>query len=194
MFIRLKKVKKRDKKIYEYAHLVHGVWRKRRSIIKEGKGGFRKFNNSIHSYKGFLGRVYKFDDEKKVEFDSFFSDFRNFVNKNEVNKIYEKLLEYELLSRGFAKKRGLFVNEGIFVDLNRLIVHNGRGDVVVKLRAFSGCLCSFTLNELFKVDKVTNRYEGMYLMKKLKAVGIALSGEQFFILVDELLKKNSVNN
>lgn len=189
MFIRVKKVKKRNGKVYEYAHLVQGAWRKRRQIIKEDGWGFRKFNNSVHDYKGFLGRVYRLED-KKIDFNDFFSDFAKFVDKNDVENIYKKLLEYELLSRGFFRKKGIFTNKEIFVDLNRMIVHNGRDDVVIKLRDFSGCLCSKTLGDLFEIKKVSNRHEGIYLMKKLKAVGVMLNSDQFFTLADRLLKEN----
>lgn len=192
MFIRVKKVKKSSGKIYEYAHLVRGIWRKRRLFFEEGGNRrFRKYNNSVHRYYKFLGRVYKFGYTKDINYDDFFDDFQDFVSKNKVDDIYKKLIEYELLARGFKLNRGVFIMNNVHVDLKRLIVHDGSNDVVAKLGNFSGYLCSITLDDLFSVKKISNRHEGIYLMKKLKAIGIKLNHDQFFILADKLLKERT---
>ena|SRR3989344_3840208 len=188
MFIRVKKVKKRSGKVYEYAHLVRGVWRKRRlTSDTQGNRRFRKFNNSIHDYQKFLGRVYRFEKlDKDIDFDG----FEDYVCKNKTEDIYKKLVEFELLCRGFKLRKGVYVIGNLHVDLRRSIVHDGKSDVVIKLQDLGGYLCSSTLDDLFQVKKISNRYEGLYLMKKLKAVGIKLDSDQFFILADKLLKEN----
>ena len=191
MFIRLKKVKKRNGKVYEYAHLVRGVWRRKRLRREgEGKKSFVGYNNSVHKYSGFIGRVHRFDKIKeKLNSDKFFDgEFKNFVNCSEIENIYEKLIEYELLSRGFIK-RGKVLNSGnIFVDLNRKIVHDGNSDVVIKLKDFGGYLCSLNLDELFSIKNIQNKQDGIYLMKKLRQNGINLKPDEFYLLAEKMLK------
>ena len=188
MFIRVKRVKKGNGKVYEYAHLVHGIWKRRRLKENEERRYFKKFNNSIHNYRGFIGRVYRFD-RNNLDFEEFLKDsFENFVENNNVDGIYKKLLEYELACCGFRKRKGVYFNKNVFVDLNRLVVHDGKSDVVVKLKDFSGYLCSFNLDELFKIKKITGRYEGVYFLKKLRMVGISLNSEQVYILVEKMLR------
>ncbi len=196
MFIRIKKVKKGSGKIYEFAQLVVGMWRQKRIVrLHENKWKFRRFNNSLHKYKGFLGRVYRFEEAKKIEEQGRISrkNFEDFVVNKNIEEIYKYLVENELVNRGFSYKGKVLVNRGVFVDLERLIVHDGKGDVVIKLGEVGGYLCSLTLRELFNIKKIDGRVEGMYLMKKLRMAGIKLSSEQFFVLVDKLLKEGEMN-
>lgn len=189
MFIRVKKVKKRNGKVYEYAHLVSGTWKRRRLKEEEGKRFFKRFNNSVHNYKKFIGRVYRFENMKELDLEEFLNDgFGDFVENNNVGEIYRKLLEYELICCGFGKRKGVYFNKNIFVDLNRLVVHDGKSDVVVKLKDFSGYLCSLNLDELFKIQKISGRYEGVYFLKKLRMAGIELNAEQVYALVEKMLK------
>ena len=81
------------------------------------------------------------------------------------------------------------INNNLYVDLNRLIVHNGKKDVVIKLQEKSGHLCSKTLEELFKIENINGRYEGMQLLKKLKMVGLKLKPEEFYLLAQKMIKK-----
>lgn len=190
MFIRVKKVKSGEKE-YEYAHLVSGEWRKRRVTLlsrglQHGKGSkkeVRKFNNSIHKYHGLIGRVYRFTNKEKT------SELNFFDNSKTVD-IYKTLIKRELDSRGFILKDELYLKEGLFVDLNRLIVHDGRNDVVLKLKDNSGYFCSHTLRELFSIDKINGRNDGLYLMKKFKQTGIDVTPEEFFKIVSMMLEKN----
>ncbi len=188
MFIRIKKVKKRNGKEYEYAHLVQGIWKRKRLKENEGKRYFKKFNNSLHKYKRFIGRVYKFEN-KNIDFEEFLgSNFEEFVNKCSVSDIYKKLLEYELIRRGFKKRKEIYSRDNLFVDLNRLIVHDGKSDVVIKLRDVGGYLCSLNLDELFNIKKISNKYEGLYLLKRLRMAGIKLDADQFYILAEKMLE------
>ena len=189
MFIRVKKVKKRNGNVYEYAHLVHGIWKRKRLKELEGKRFFKRFNNSVHNYKRFLGRVYRFENLKEKDFEGFLGEsFGEFVEKNNVKEIYRKLLEYELVCCGFRNKKGVYFRDNIFVDLNRLVVHDGKSDVVVKLKDFSGYLCSLNLDELFKIQRINGRHEGVYFLKKLRMAGISLNAEQVYTLVEKMLK------
>ncbi|MBI2148712.1 hypothetical protein HYU23_03455 [Candidatus Woesearchaeota archaeon] len=194
MFIRVKKVKKRSGKIYEYAHLVNGIWKRRKIVNVEGIRRFKQFNNSVHKYNKFLGRVYRFRDKKEgVGSEEFFRDFEDFVNKNNIDSIYRGFVGYELFCRGFRKIGDVYKKENIFVDLNRLIIHDGKNDVVIKLNDVGGYLCSLNLEELFRIKKIENKYEGVYLMKRLKAVGINLNSNQFYFIADKLLRECPTN-
>ena len=154
---------------------------------EEVKIGFRKFKNSVHNYKKFLGRVYRFGDNK---INLSHEDFKDIVSKNEIGEIYKKILEFELGKRGFIQKGRIFVNNGVFVDLERQIVYDKKGDVVVKMLDKSGYLCSSTLEELFKIDNINGRRDGIWLMKKLRMAGINLEPQNFYLLADRLLKEN----
>ncbi len=192
MFIRLKTVKKSNGQIYEYAHLVRGVWRRKKLCIKGGKHYFKKYNNSVHKYDSFIGRAYRFNKiRQNINLNSFLGvDFNVFANNSKIEDIYKKLIEYELISRGFNRCGSVLSYGRLFVDLDRRLVHDGENDVVLKLNDVGGYLCSLNLNELFKILNIENRYEGIELMKKLKNVGIVLNSEHFFILADCLLKIN----
>ena len=190
MFIRVKKVKKGDE-IYEYAHLVSGVWKRKKLKNFEMGRKFVKFNNSVHNYGDFLGRVYRLQEvERNVELKNYLGDFKEFVNNKDVKGIYGELIGYELYCRGFNKIHGVFVRNNLHVDLKRKVVHDGSKDVVIKMKDFSGYLCSLTLENLFQINKIQNRYDGIYLVKKLRSIGIELSPDNFYILADKLLKQN----
>ena len=190
MFIRVKKVKKKSG-IYEYAHLVSGVWRRKRLKTFDDKRKFVKFENSIHKYGGFLGRVYRFHDSKKeIGFENYFGNFREFVEKNNIEDIYKKLISYELLCSDFKDVSGIFINKNLHVDLNRFVVHGGSKDVVIKMKDFSGYLCSLTLENLFQIKKIESKYDGVYLLKKLKSIGIQLNPDNFYVLANKLIKNN----
>ena len=191
MFIRLKKVKKRSGKEYEYAHLVRGVWKKRKKVVTSERVFIKNFNNSVHRYSKMLGRAYRFEKIRDLDFSAFLgTDFENFTENNSVEEIYKKLLEYELVCRGFKKINGVYNCGRIYVDLGRLIIHDGKRDVVLKLNERGGYLCSLNLNDLFNIKSVNGRYEGIHLMKKLKMCGVNMGADNFYFLVNSLLKKN----
>ena len=123
--------------------------------------------------------------KKEIDFDAVFGRFQDFVDKNDANKIYKVLIGCELFSRGFLKRGDIWFRNGLFIDLNRLVVHDSKKDAVIKLKSFGGYLCNLTLQELFNIKKIENRYDGIYLMKKIRSFGITLSADQFFILADK---------
>ncbi|MBS3168214.1 hypothetical protein J4216_03760 [Candidatus Woesearchaeota archaeon] len=191
MYIRLKKVKKGKGSVYEYAHLVEGVWKKRKQIKEEIQGPkFRRFNNSTHKYIRFLGRVYHFEEDL-MRGDQDLKDFENLIKNLSVKELYYILIGNILLSRGFIKKENAFFNGDFSVDLNSFTIRRLDQEVVLKLLKRGGYLCKYSLEELFKVDRVNNREEGLFFMKKLKMVGIELNANLFFILVSKLLKESN---
>ncbi len=189
MFIRVKKVKKENGREYEYAHLVRGIWRRKRIIRVDKTKKFRKYNNSIHKYNGIIGRVYRFDNKKDISFSDFLGcGFEDFAAKNDVEEIYRKLIEYELVCCGFKKIRNVYHGGRLFADLNRLVVHDGCNDAVLKIQERSGYLCSHSLKELFDIKKISGRYEGILLMKRLRMAGVVINADNFFALINRLLK------
>ncbi len=192
MFIRVKKVKNEGRE-YEYAHLVRGIWRRKRLVRGVNKKRFREYNNSIHKYDSIIGRVHRFENKKEAEFEEFLGcGFDEFVTNNNVEDIYRGLISYELYCCGFKEIENVYCGGRIFVDLNRLIVHDGCNDVVLKIQETGGYLCSLSLRELFDIKKITGRYEGVLLMKKLRMAGVKISADNFFILVNKILKGNEL--
>ena len=183
MYIRVKKVKKKSGKVYEYGHLVLSKWRKRAKI----RGGSR---NPVQKYKKFIGRVYRYEPSYFCELEDFLGgDFEKFVERAKISEIYKKLIEYELISCGFKKHHDVFREGDVFVDLYKLMVYNSKGDVIIKTKERGGYLCNLNLEELFKFEYLRGRSDGMELLKRIKMNGIKIEGDKFFILANKLLKE-----
>ena len=173
-------IKKNGKK-YEYAYLVSSKWRKRAK--KKGMGRWPE-----HKYQKHVGRVYRFEPDYFCNFEEFIGgDFNLFIINNQVSEIYKKFIEYELINSGFKKNGDLYYNENIFVDFNKLMVHCNGKEAVVKINKERGYICSLYLEELFKIEKLNGRVEGMELMKRLKQVGAKIEPEMFYSLVKKML-------
>ncbi|MBI5392146.1 hypothetical protein HZB00_04045 [Candidatus Woesearchaeota archaeon] len=184
-------MKKRNGNVYEYAHLVHGIWKQRRLSVESGKRTFHSYKNSVHEYSRFMGRVYRFQDlYVELSFaDLYGYSFSEFVQDHSLSAIYSRLIEHRLLCRGFIRKENVLQYGSLFVDLERLIVHDGERDTVLKLNPISGYLCSHTLIDLFQIQKIQTRLEGKSLLQKLRAAGITLTPVDFFVLADKLLRE-----
>src|SRR3989338_11390249 len=100
MFIRVKKVKNKNI-VYEYAHLVKGIWKKRKINKKLDKKVIREYNNSVHKYKKILGRVYRFEQKCNIELNDHTKNFQELIKEKNIKEIYKTLIEYELIKRGF---------------------------------------------------------------------------------------------
>ena len=182
MYIRVKKVKRGDK-TYEYAHLVNGQWKKRRIKTIEGKRTYKQYNNSVHKYKGIIGKVYRLEKIKEIEL-----NFYDLIMQKNVEEIYNILIENELKKRGFEENKGILIKDNLHADLKRLIIHDGKKDAVIKLQEKSGYLCSKTLEELHNIKNINGRYEGLQLLKKLRMIGIKLKPEEFYLLAQKMVK------
>ena len=181
MFLRVRKVKKKSGKEYEYGYLVNSKWRKRAK-----KKGMKKWPE--HKYVKQVGRVYRYKPEYTKEFEEFLGeDFEGFTEKNEVNKIYKSLIKYQLLNCGFTENNNVYANGEIIVDLNRLMVHSNGKEAIVRINEKRGYICSHYLEELFKFSKINGREEGMELMKKIKQLGLQVDAEKFYILAKKLI-------
>ncbi len=181
MFIRIKKIRKKGK-VYEYAHLVEGLWKKK----KEGD----LTCNSRQIYKAILGPVFRFQKVSSFELEEFLTvSFKKFLETHSLFEIYGTLLGYVLFCRGFKNLDGLFLKEGIFVDFEKRVVCCGKKNVVLKVEDVGGYICQFTLTALFEIKKIQTKKEGLLLLRSLKRVGIHLQPDQFFLLVDKLLRE-----
>ena len=180
MFIRVKKVIK-AKREYEYAYLVNSKWRKRAK--RKGMGKWPE-----HIYLGHIGRVYRFEPSYFCDFSDFIGgDFDKFIEKNQINEIYKKFIEYELINSGFKKNGSLYFNGNVIVDFSKLMVHCNGKEAVVKINKERGYICSLYLEELFKITNINGRVEGMELMKRLKQVGAKIGPELFYNLVKKMM-------
>ena len=181
MFIRVKKVIKGGRE-YEYAYLVNSKWRKRAK-----RKGMNKWPE--HIYLGHIGRVYRFEPSYFASFEEFVGgNFEEFLDNCLIEEIYRKFMEYELFSCGFKKNGSLYQNNGVFVDFDRLMVHCGGKEAVVKIRKNRGYICSCYLEGLFKIKNVEDRATGMDLMKRIKQLGIDLEPKNFYLLVKKMIK------
>ena len=146
----------------EYAYLVENKWYKRRHKGKN-KGPRQKVSK-------YLGRVYRFNKEKDIDFFSFknINNLEQYLknNSNNKNQIFRDLVEWELFSHGINKK------EFTINFSNKKII---KGKKEVSLRINEGFLNSFTLNRLFGL-KFGDSY---YLAKCFVEAGIEIPKEVF---------------
>ncbi len=181
MFLRLRKVKKKSGKEYEYGYLVNSKWRKRAK-----RKGMNKWPE--HKYIKQVGRVYRYKPEYTNTFEEFLGEnFEEFVETNAVQDIYKKFIEYELLNSNFKKNDNVYLSGDLIIDLNRLMVHSKGNEAIAKINEKRGYICSLYLEELFKFQKINGREEGMELMKKMKQLGLQINAERFYVIVQKLL-------
>ena len=192
MYIRIKRVRKKNGKVYDYAHLIEGVWKKKKKVLIDGKKSFKGFNNSVQKYRVFLGRVYICNITNSQPFENFFGcEFNDFVRDNNVEQVYLSLVKYELLIRGFKEINEKLIKDGFVVDLKKKSFSDSSRELVFKLGERGGYLCNYTLEKVLEVKKIKNKQEGINLMKNIKSAGIKLDGDQFFALANKLLEKTN---
>ena len=81
-FFRIKKINGK-----EYAYIVENKW---------------KGNSSKQKVKGYLGRVYRFDEKNNVEFLTFnkIENLEFYIKETQIKKIFSDLAEWELFKLG----------------------------------------------------------------------------------------------
>ena len=148
----------------EYAYLVENKWYKRRHKGKN-KGPRQKVSK-------YLGRVYRFNKEKDIDFFSFknIDNLEQYLknNSNNKNQIFRDLVEWELFRHGINK-------EEFTIDFSNKKIINKNNNKEVSLRMNEGFLNSFTLNRLFNL-KAGDSY---YLAKGFVGAGIDIPKEVF---------------
>lgn len=146
----------------EYAYLVENKWYKRRHKGKN-KGPRQKVSK-------YLGRVYRFNKEKDLDFFSFknINNLEQYLrnNSNNKNQIFRDLVEWELFRHGINK-------EEFTINFSNKKILNGKREV--SLRINEGFLNSFTLGRLFNPKSG----ESYYLAKCFIEAGIEIPKEVF---------------
>ena len=158
-FIRVKKI---DGK--EYAYLVENRWYKRRHKGKN-KGPRQKVSR-------YLGRVYKFNKEKDIDFYSFkkINDLEQYLknNSNNKNNVFRDLIEWELFRHNINK-------EEFTMDYPNKKIINKSNNKEVSLKINEGFLNGFTLARLFNLKSG----DSYYLAKAFVEAGIEVPKEVF---------------
>ena len=146
----------------EYAYLVENKWYKRRHKGKN-KGPRQKVSK-------YLGRVYRFNKEKDLDFFSFknINNLEQYLrnNSNNKNQIFKDLVEWELF-------RHVINKEEFTINFSNKKILNGKREV--SLRINEGFLNSFTLGRLFNLKSG----ESYYLAKCFIEAGIEIPKEVF---------------
>ena len=146
----------------EYAYLVENKWYKRRHKGKN-KGPRQKVSK-------YLGRVYRFNKEKDLDFFSFknINNLEQYLrnNSNNKNQIFRDLVEWELFRHGINK-------EEFTINFSNKKILNGKREV--SLRINEGFLNSCTLGRLFNLKSG----ESYYLAKCFIEAGIEIPKEVF---------------
>jgi len=158
MYVRIKKIKGK-----EYAYLIQSRWRKRN---KNGKNGPRQ------KVKGYLGRVYRFNVVKDIDFFEYFSikNIDDYVKRNGKEKIINDLIEWEVHKHKINKKDFL-----INLKDNKIMKDNK--NVVIKIN--EGYLCGETIRKLLNFRNREEEQQGLELAKRFVQVGIKVPNEVF---------------
>lgn len=181
MFIRVKKIRKKDK-LYQYAYIVENRWRKR---PKRGKKGARQ------KVKSYLGRVYFLDKKDDKDFFEHYNikDIDEYI-KNNKSRIINELIKLELINHGFKEKNELLFLNNIFFEIknNKIYSTDERNvknkKVVLKLN--EGFLCNKTINSLVMGKSVDK--DGYKFARAFVDAGINIPKELFVKLYENVVK------
>ena len=161
-FFRIKKIKGK-----EYAYLVENEWKRKGSRQKVSK---------------YLGRAYKFDFKNKIEFSEFIrnNEAEKYVQVNNINKIIQDLIEWELYK--------FHVNKQEFsIDLENKTIQKGKKNAVLIIN--EGFMCNFTLRNLLEFkpenDEETDGYK---FARAFVEAGIKVPQDVFVALFAKLYK------
>ena len=158
MFIRTKKIKGND-----YAYLSENKWSKRSKKVKQ-------------ITKKYLGRVYKFDKIKDIEF-----DYNNSLSPGEIIK---ELVILELKKHGFEKNKNIYEKDCCFVDLKENRVYGSRGSIAIGMN--QGLLSDYTLRRLFHYTRIKDGYD---YAKKFIEAGLDIPKEAFIDIYNKIFKE-----
>lgn len=165
MYIRVKKIKGK-----EYGYLIQSKWKKRN---KNGKVGPRQ------KVRGYLGRVYRFNVKKDIDFFEFFSikDVDEYVKNNNKKKIIHDLIELELARHDVDKSE-------FSIDLKDNKIINNEKNVVLGIN--EGYLCSSTINMLFNFRNKEEEQQGFELAKRFVQAGIKIPNALFISYFEKI--------
>ena len=157
MFIRTKKIKGN-----EYAYLSENKWSKRSKKVRQ-------------MTKKYLGRVYRFDKAKNIEF--------SFDDSLSPGDLIRAVVSWELERHGFKRNKNMLEKGGCFVDLRDNSVYGNRGAIAIGMN--QGFLADYTLRRLFHYTRIKDGYD---YAKKFVEAGLDIPKEVFIELYKKIFK------
>lgn len=155
MFIRTKKIKGND-----YAYLSENKWSKRSKKVKQ-------------STIKYLGRVYRFDKVKDIEF-SYDADIPG--------DVIRAVVVWELKKHGFEQKsKNVWHKDYCYVDLGNNRVYGKRGSIAIGMN--NGLLADYTLRRLFHYTRIKDGYD---YAKKFVEAGLDVPKEAFVEIYNKI--------
>lgn len=176
-FVRVKKAKKKQGEIVEYAYIVENrrVWGK----VKQRS-------------KKYLGRVFRFGEVNVAEFYEFHgidpSETDLYLDNKSVKDILLDLISLELYRHGFSKvenRKRLWCNGDVFVDLRDNKFYTSKGQVALGFN--EGFLCNHYVSKLLNF-RVSTEDDAMLLAKTFVEAGIEIPKEIFVGVFSKLSK------
>ena len=160
-FFRLKKIKGN-----EYAYRVENEWKKGKSRQK---------------VKGYLGRAFRFEKNRQIEFGKFINskDLINYTSSNDWTKIIRDLVEWEIHQHNADKSK-------FYVDLETFKIQNKKRNSVLLVN--EGYMCSLTLSNIFNFKKEDESVDGFRLARAFVEAGIKVPQEVFVAIYGKLYK------
>ena len=160
-FFRIKKIKGK-----EYIYMVENEW--------TGKSSRQKV-------KGYLGKAFRFDMQRNIEFTGFWNiqDIEKYIDENKKEKIMKDLIEWEIARNGIPKEKFIIDPE------NKKIQSNGKDIVLIINRGF---MCGFTLSNLLEFKTESEEQDVKRLARAFVEAGIKIPEELFIGLFAKLYK------
>ena len=164
-FIRVKKIKSK-----EYAYIVENEW---------------KHKGSRQKVKGYIGGVYRFGLNNKIEFLHFVKaqNAEEYVSQREIKKIINDLIEWEFFKFGIS-------NQQFNINLNEKKIQKGKKHVALMIN--EGFMCSLTLKNLLEFKTEDNEAnDGYRFARAFVEAGIKVPEEIFVGMFSKLYKNNN---
>lgn len=173
-FIRVKRAKRKKGKICEYAYICE-TRRYRKKRVKQ-------------KTKKYLGRVYRFEKVRDKDFYEFhlIEDPETYVMDSSKEKLFNDVIEWELINHGFSREKGIWRNKECFVDLEKKKIYNERG-FSIALGFNEGFLTEYAIDRIlgFKAD---SEEDGYGFAKMFVEAGLGIPKEIFVGIFSKVYK------
>jgi len=162
-FIRTKKIKGA-----EYAYIVENKWRKRRK---------NKVKQIMSKY---LGRVYRFDKVKALDFLEFYKieDVNKYLDSKSKYDILYDLIKLELFNHGFEENGGVLVKEKCYFDLKENRFRSKRSRKIA-IAMNEGFLTNYAIKNILHFEAFDEEEDGYLLAKLFVEAGLNIPKEIF---------------
>lgn len=163
-FFRTKKIKGK-----EYAYIVENAWKK--------KGSRQKV-------KDYLGRVYRFNLKKDINFLQFkkIENVEKYVIENDFKKIINDLAEWELSRHDIDRNK-------FTIDLNEAKVKYSKKNVTIMIN--EGFFCEYTVNNLINFRPNNDDSDGYRFARAFVEAGIKVPQDIFVSIFGKLFKSGA---